>query len=295
MRHCFHMVDVFSPQPFGGNQLAVVTKAERLSTDAMQKIAREFNFAETTFVLAPEDRDNTCRVRIFTPKAELAFAGHPTLGTACVLAMETPEGSKRRLLLEEKAGIIPVDVERIDGVLYGTLTLPGVVETPGNAPAQSLMASVLSLAPQDVVEVFFASVGVAFCYVRLASSEAVDCALLDKPVWKSVLGDAWSPNVFVFAGDTGRSGELYARMFAPALGVEEDPATGSAAAALVGALSARPGFVGKTLNLSIRQGVAMGRPGVIEALARKQGSVLQSISVRGAASYVASGEIEAPP
>jgi len=295
MRHRFHIVDVFSPQPFGGNQLAVVTKAEQLSADAMQKIAREFNFAETTFVLAPEDPDNTCRVRIFTPKAELAFAGHPTLGTACVLAMETPEGGKRRLLLEEKAGIIPVEVERIDGVLYGTLTLPGVVETPGNAPAQSLMASALSLAPQDVGEVFFASVGVAFCFVRLASNDAVDCALLDKPVWKSVLGDAWSPNVFAFAGDTGRSGELYARMFAPALGVEEDPATGSAAAALVGALAARPGFVGKTLNFSIRQGVAMGRPGVIEALARKQGSVLQSISVRGATAYVASGEIEAPP
>src|SRR5579871_2658007 len=103
MRYSYYIVDVFTSSPFGGNQLAVLPDASGISSEGMQKIAREFNFAETTFVLPKGDPESTCRVRIFTPKAEVDFAGHPTIGTACALAMGSHVG-KGRLVLEENVG-----------------------------------------------------------------------------------------------------------------------------------------------------------------------------------------------
>ena len=131
MKYPFHIVDVFSSTPFGGNQLAVLPKAAGISTEGMQKIAREFNFGETTFVLPKKDPANTCRVRIFSPRAELDFAGHPTVGTACALVMKENErfGDPIRLTLEENIGPVTVDVAQRDGALYGTLTLSAKVET----------------------------------------------------------------------------------------------------------------------------------------------------------------------
>ena len=134
MRYAFHIVDVFSAAPYGGNQLAVLPQAEGLSAEAMQRIAREFNFAETTFVL-PGDGPDSWRVRIFTPRAELPFAGHPTIGTACALVMAGDRPPPLRLVLQEQAGDVPVDVERVDNVFYGTLSLPGNVEAPSGAPS----------------------------------------------------------------------------------------------------------------------------------------------------------------
>jgi trans-2,3-dihydro-3-hydroxyanthranilate isomerase len=133
-----------------------------------------------------------------------------------------------------------------------------------------------------------------FCFVHLASREAVDRAIIDKSAWSRHLAKAWSPNVFFFAGDTRDGGTLYARMSAPALGVEEDPATGSACAALVGALAANPDFLGERYRLSVLQGVAMGRPSEIDASAHKAGGVVTSVSVGGATTYVARGDIEVP-
>src|SRR6202050_2337635 len=125
MKYTFHIVDVFSSTPFGGNQLAVLPDATGISTEGMQKIAREFNFSETTFVLRKNDSTNTYRVRIFTPRAELDFAGHPTAGTACALVMKqrAPTADPIRLILQENIGPVMVDVAQRNGGYHGTLTL----------------------------------------------------------------------------------------------------------------------------------------------------------------------------
>ncbi len=137
MKYPFHIVDVFSSTPFGGNQLAVLPEAAGISTEGMQKIAREFNFGETTFVLPKKDPANTCRVRIFTPRTELDFAGAPSVGTACALVMKQHVrlSDPIRLILEENVSPVTVDVAQRNGGFHGTLTLSGKVEAPTGAPS----------------------------------------------------------------------------------------------------------------------------------------------------------------
>ncbi|MGB8518747.1 MAG: PhzF family phenazine biosynthesis protein [Candidatus Tumulicola sp.] len=297
MKYPFHIVDVFSSTPFGGNQLAVLPDASGISTEGMQKIAREFNFGETTFVLPKNDSANIYRVRIFTPRAELDFAGHPSVGTACVLVMKQHVrlSDPIRLILEENVGPVTVDVAQRNGGCHGTLTLSGKIEAPTGALSPTELAAVLSVEAAEVSQVFFAGVGVPFCFAQLSSNEVVDRAAINRAAWAATLSRAWAPHVFCFAGNLRDGGKLYARMWAPALGVEEDPATGSACAALVGAMASKPEFGGTTYRLSIEQGVAMGRRSEIEAEARKSGSVVTSVSVSGATAYIASGEIGVPP
>jgi len=297
MKYTFHIVDVFSSTPFGGNQLAVLPDATGISAKGMQQIAREFNFGETTFVLPTEDPASTCRVRIFSPRAELDFAGHPTVGTACALVMKqhTWLGDPIRLILEENVGPVTVDVAQRNGVFHGTLTLSGKIETPTGAPSATDLAAVLSIEPAEVSQVFFAGVGLPFCFAQVNSNEVVDRAVINRAAWAATLSRAWSAHVFFFAGNPRDGGNLYARMWAPALGVEEDPATGSACAALVGAMASNPDFGRIAYRLSIEQGVSMGRRSAIEAEARKSGGAVTSVSVGGATTYIASGEIEVPP
>jgi trans-2,3-dihydro-3-hydroxyanthranilate isomerase len=146
-----------------------------------------------------------------------------------------------------------------------------------------------------VSQVFFAGVGVPFCFAQLSSNAVVDRAAIDRAAWVATLARAWSAHVFFFAGDLRDGGRLHARMWAPALGVEEDPATGSACAALVGVLASKPDWGGTAYRLSIQQGVSMGRRSEIEAQARKRDGVVTSVSVGGATTDIASGEIEVPP
>ncbi len=296
MKYTFHIVDVFSSTPFGGNQLAILPDATGISTEGMQKIAREFNFPESTFVL-PKNDPNTYRVRIFTPRAELDFAGHPTIGTACALVMKQRDQTADpiRLILEENVGPVTVDVARRNGRFHGTLTLSGKIDAPTGAPSPTDLAAVLSIEPAGVNRVFFAGVGVPFCFAQLKSNEVVDRAAINRAAWAATLSRAWGPHIFFFAGNLGDGGKLYARMWAPALGVEEDPATGSACAALVGAMASKSDFGGTAYRLSIQQGVSMGRRSDIEAQARKRDGVVTSVSVSGGTAYIASGEIEVPP
>ena len=297
MKYTFHIVDVFSSTPFGGNQLAVLPDAAGISTEGMQKIAREFNFGETAFVLPKKDPANTCRVRIFTPRTELDFAGAPSVGTACALVMKQHVrlSDPIRLILEENVSPVTVDVAQRNGGFHGTLTLSGKVEAPTGAPSPTELAAVLSVEPAAVSQVFFAGAGVPLCFAQLNSNEAVDRAAINRAAWAATLSRAWSPHIFFFAGNLRDGGKLYARMWAPALGVEEDSATGSACAALVGAMASKPDFGGTAYRLSIQQGVSMGRRSEIEAEARKSGCVVTSVSVGGATAYIASGEIEVPP
>jgi trans-2,3-dihydro-3-hydroxyanthranilate isomerase len=297
MKYTFHIVDVFSSAPFGGNQLAILPDAAGISAEGMQKIAREFNFGETTFVLPKNDPANTCRVRIFSPRTELDFAGHPSVGTACALVMNqhVRPSDPIRLTLEENIGPVTVDVTHRNGGFHGTLTLSGTIEAPTGAPSPADLAAVLSIEPGEVSQSFFAGVGVPMCFAQLNSNEAVDRATINRAAWTATLSRAWSPHLFFFAGNLRDGGRLYARMWAPALGVEEDNATGSACAALVGAVASKPDFGGTAYRLSIQQGVLMGRRSEMEAEARKSGGVVTSVSVGGATAYVASGEIEVPP
>jgi trans-2,3-dihydro-3-hydroxyanthranilate isomerase len=175
------------------------------------------------------------------------------------------------------------------------LTLSGKIEAPSGAPSPTNLAAVLSIEPAEVSQVFFAGAGVPFCFAQLNSNEAVDRATINRAVWAATLSRAWSPHVFFFAGNLRDGGKLYARMWAPALGIEEDSATGGACAALVGAMASKPDFGGMAYRLSIQQGVSMGRRSEIDAEARKGRGVVTSVSVGGSAAHIASGEIEVPP
>src|SRR5262249_54165582 len=190
---------------------------------------------------------------------------------------------------------VTVDVARQNGCFHGTLTLSRKIEAPTGAPSPAELAAVLSVEPADVNQVFFAGAGVPFCLAQLTSNEVVDRAAIDRAAWAATLSRAWSPHIFFFAGDLRDGGQLYARMWAPALGIEEDPATGAACAALVGVMASKHDFREPAYRLSIQQGVFMGRRSEIEAEARKSDGVVTSVSVGGAAAYIASGEIDVPP
>jgi trans-2,3-dihydro-3-hydroxyanthranilate isomerase len=175
------------------------------------------------------------------------------------------------------------------------LTLSGKIEAPTDAPSPTDLAAVLSIEPAEVSQVFFARVGVPFCLPQLSPNEVVDRATINRAAWAATLSRTWSPHVFFFAGNLRDGGKLYARMWAPALGIEEDSATGAACADLVGAMASKPDFGGMAYRLSVQQRVLMGRRSEVEAEPRKSESVVTSVSVGGATTDIASGEIDVPP
>ncbi|WP_431047196.1 PhzF family phenazine biosynthesis protein [Streptomyces sp. P1-3] len=292
MAYEFVIADVFTQQPFGGNQLAVFPDARGLSGAMMQALAREFNFSETAFAfpLAP---GRGYRLRIFAPHEELPFAGHPTIGTASVLAAGghgeagTAEG---RLTFEESIGPVTVDVRGS----FSRLALDIPFEAPTHRPSLTAVAGALTLPEDDILECWYGGVGLNFCYVRLASAESVDRAVLDRAAWAAGIAHGWSPHLYVFAGEFRSGGTLYARAFAPGSGVDEDPATGSACAGLAGSLARRSRQTEGEHTLRIEQGVRMGRPSLIEAGARTEGGRLAGITVGGFTTIVGKGALTVP-
>jgi trans-2,3-dihydro-3-hydroxyanthranilate isomerase len=288
MKAEFSLVDVFSDRPFGGNQLAVFPSAEGLTDQVMQQLAREFNFAESTFVTPASDPACTCRVRIFTPHTELPFAGHPTVGTAAVLASLNPGASQ--FMFEE--GIGPVSVVS-DGPAW-RLILPTPEYETSPAPPAVAVARALSLPETAVVRCWFAGIGLRFCFVQLADPGLVDQAVLDRPAWTAGLADGWSPHLYVFSGDFRDGERLYSRFFAPAFGIGEDPATGSACVTLVASLADGSPQADGRYHLRIDQGVAMGRPSLLDATARKEHGKITEASVGGCATVIGGGVITIP-
>lgn len=296
MPYRYFILDVFTAEPFAGNPLAVLPDARGLSAAAMQRIAREFNFSETTFVLPPADTANTRQVRIFTPQKELPFAGHPNIGTAVALVASS-EVELGELRFEEGAGLVPVRVERRDGAaLYAELTAPQIPEL-GEPLAPTKVAPALGLEPTDIVTDRHppqpVSAGIPFLFVELRDREAL--------ARSRVINDAagWLPvevtGFMLYTRDSGEHGiDLRARMYAPGVGVPEDPATGSAVAALAGLLALGDGRADATLRWRIAQGVEMGRPSLLEASVDKTGGRVTAIRVGGSAVVVAEGHIEAP-
>ena len=286
----FVICDVFTEKAFGGNQLAVFPDARGLGEGAMQALAREFNFAETTFVLPPQDPRHFRRVRIFTPKVELPFAGHPTVGTAAVLAALNSFDSGT-IVLEEGIGPVTVELELGGRAPFARLVLEKEVESPPETPTRAAAAAALSLPEAAVRDAWFASVGVPFCFIELAERAAVDRASLDRAAWSEHFARAWAPSLYLFAGERAPGSRLYARMFAPAYGIEEDAASGSACAALAGRLAGRLGEREGTFTWRIDQGVAMGRPSLIEASAEKRAGRIAKLKVGGYSVIVGEGNM----
>lgn len=259
--HAFVQVDVFTDRLFGGNPLAVVLDARGLDDATMQAIAREMNLSETTFLLPATRPDCVARVRIFTPAREVPFAGHPTLGTAWVLATEGRLHGAARAALEE--GIGPVEIE-----LDGDPARPRFVwmrhrdaEFGPPVVARAAVAAALGLDEEHLrpeVPVCTGSTGSRFLYVPLRDRAAVDRAALDVVAMRAAVGAGPLPGVFVFAPEPAGA---YSRMFAPhTSGVPEDPATGSASGPLAAYLVLHglvPG--GEPAVLVSEQGTAMGR------------------------------------
>jgi trans-2,3-dihydro-3-hydroxyanthranilate isomerase len=287
----FTLVDVFTDRPFGGNQLAVFPEASGIAEETMQQLAREFNFSETTFVLPPGDPSCTRRVRIFTPQRELPFAGHPTVGTAAVLASLGDAAGPRQFVFEE--GIGPVTVE-VDGPAIRLRLASPRYEASDEAPSAAAIARALALPEDAIAESWYAGIGLRFCFARLGDPELLDRAALDMAAWSAGIAGGWSPDLYVFAGDYRDGATVGARFFAPSVGVAEDPATGSACASLVASLAMRSAEPDGTYRLRIRQGVAMGRPSDLEGTARKQDGLLAEVVVAGRATIVGHGTMTLP-
>lgn len=297
MKRRFVTVDVFTDRPFGGNPLAVVLEAEGLSSDAMQAIAREFNLSETTFVLPPKDPVNTAQVRIFTPGRELPFAGHPNVGTAYVLACEGSLFGKAltgTLRFEEGAGVVPVEILADGGRPAGArLTAPQAFAR-GDDIAPPAFAACVGLQADDIDTMahppLLASAGMVFPVARLTGPEALARAAGDGTAMAH--HPEMCGHVFLYVLDPTRPGGIRARMFAPGLGIAEDPATGGAAAALTGLLGSLATADG-THDFQIVQGVEMGRPSLIETAADVSGGDVTAIRVGGSCAPMMEGMLDA--
>jgi len=266
----------------------VFPDATGIADETMQQLAREFNFSETTFVLPPTDPSCTHRVRIFTPSQELPFAGHPTVGTGAVLADLRGE---KEFVFEE--GIGPVEVTAEGDTIRLRLRSPRY-ESSSEAPPAAAIARALSLPEDAIADCWYGGIGLKFCFVRLASPELVDSAALDKAAWASGVAGGWGRELYVFAGDFADGARLHARMFGPGVGVDEDPATGSACASLIASLAARSPEPDGSYRFRVDQGVAMGRPSVLEGAATKEGGEITEVVVGGSAAIVGHGTMTLP-
>jgi trans-2,3-dihydro-3-hydroxyanthranilate isomerase len=289
MQRRYVTVDVFTDRAFGGNPLAVVLDAQGLSTAQMQAIATEFNYSETTFVLPPQDPAHDAQVRIFTVRHELPFAGHPNVGTAFVLATQaaTPPA---RLLFEEKAGLVPVEILTEKGrVVAAELTAPQPLKRLTQLSGEQA-AACLSLSASDVKTdrhpPQIASVGLPFLMVELASRDALRRAKPDAAAFAKTLPIDGNDAIYFYTREVPASEmplDLQARMLHPgASGLCEDPATGSATAAAAALLADLATQRDGEFKLRIGQGVDMGRPSLLLTRVRKQNGVVVSAHVGGA-------------
>lgn len=302
MRRRYHVLDVFTDTALTGNPLAVVLDSEGLDDARMQAIAREFNLSETVFVREPRDPVNTAAIRIFTPGRELPFAGHPTIGTAVLLAtLRAPEmvrAQDLRIVLEEQVGDVVCVARHAKGqAARASFTLPRLPEEIAPGPSREAIAAALSLDAADIgfdrhLPTVF-SAGVGFTFVPLASLDAVRRARPNPSAWSAIQPPDHA-NAFVYARGGERPGsDFHARMFAPTLGIGEDPATGSAVAAFAGALMRFEEPPDGEHSAVIEQGFEMARPSLITLGLSVESERLVSATIGGAAVMVMQGTLEA--
>jgi trans-2,3-dihydro-3-hydroxyanthranilate isomerase len=296
----FFTLDVFTDIPLAGNALAVIVDAQGLGTAAMQKIAREFNLSETVFILPPEDRKHRARIRIFTPGTEMPFAGHPTVGTAVLIAqyLDHPQASGSFLFgLEENIGVVPCSVTleagRAGFARFGVPKLPVEVEAP--AP-NALIGRALGLTVDEIgfenhhPTVF--SAGFPFTFVPLRDLDAARRIRLDSTAFTEAFETKAASRAFVYTRQTlDPSSAFHARMFAPKGGIPEDPATGAAVAALSGVIAKFDELTEGDHLFRVEQGYEMGRPSLIELGMTIEGVTLAKASIGGAAVLVGQGSL----
>jgi trans-2,3-dihydro-3-hydroxyanthranilate isomerase len=270
MKRRYAVADVFTNTPFTGNPVAVVLDAKGLNTAQMQQIAAEFGYSETTFVLPPANAANSARVRIFTPTREIPFAGHPNVGTAYVLAhyaATSGEALPETLLFEEDAGLVPVRLTKEHDLTTGAeLLVPEALSCRSQVSAEKV-AACLSLDAQHinthVHQPLVASVGLPFLVVELDSRDALRRCVPNLQGFRAILPLDGAVSIYAYTLDTESDEhcDLQARMFTPRM--TEDPATGSATAAVTALLASLRGK--QILALCVSQGVDMGRASMLYA------------------------------
>ena len=303
MKRRFYTLDVFTETRLKGNPLAVVLDSEGLGDADMLAIAREFNLAETVFVFPPRDPVNSAALRIFTPASELPFAGHPTVGTGVLLAhlnarefMSAPGGIV--IALEEKIGLVKVDVtSRPNRAARGVFSLPMLPERVAWTPDLAQVARALGI---DPLEIGFGahgpscwSAGVPYAMVPLRGLEAIGKAgIADAAAWEQAFAFTGRSAVYLYTKETVHAhNHVHARMFAPKLGVPEDPATGSAAAAFAGPAVAFERPENGVHQIVIEQGYEMGRPSEIVLDLDVASGILTGARIGGAAVIISEGQL----
>jgi trans-2,3-dihydro-3-hydroxyanthranilate isomerase len=300
MRLDYHVLDVFTDKRFSGNPLAVVLGADALDARIMQTVAREFNLPETVFLLEPRNRAHTARVRIFTPAAELPFAGHPTVGTAVLLAelrTQLANGSGDAIVvLEQPVGIVRVGVRLRHGAAsFAEFDSPKPPESVGVVPPADRLAAALGLIPAEIGfenhKPTRYSAGNAFIFAPIASLEAIGKAGVAAAHWNAATQG--NVGMFLYCRQTVHTtSSFHARMFAPHNGIGEDPATGSAAAAFAGVVHRFDALPDGNHKRTIEQGFEMGRPSLMELSMDIEGGKLGTVRIGGHAVRVAEGKIE---
>jgi trans-2,3-dihydro-3-hydroxyanthranilate isomerase len=299
LRRQFYTLDVFTEVVLAGNALAVVLDSDGLDEARMQAIAREFNLAETVFILEPRNPINTARMRIFTPGRELPFAGHPTVGAACLLArLRAPELLARedlRIVIEESVGdVVCVARHRKGKAMAAYFTLPRLPETLGQPPSDEELAANLGLSRAQIGfgahRPTMYGAGTPNLFVPVADLAAIGKARPNLKLW----GENGGPAVYLYTNEVAHKGSSWhARMFASGWGIVEDPATGGAAAAFAGAvMQFEPPGDGESMFI-IEQGLEMGRPSFISLGLDVHDGALSSATIGGSAVIVSNGAIDA--
>lgn len=299
----FHTADVFTDRLFGGNPLAVFPDGRGIDGARMQRIAREFNLSETVFVLPPENPAHAARLRIFTPTSELPFAGHPTVGTAHILAATgriALSGDVTNIVFEEGVGPVPVSIRAEGGKpVFAQLTTARLPEEGPEPPPAADLAEMLSLDPADVLtgadrpRAF--SCGLPFLFLPLRDRAALVRARMRIDRWEALLSTFWAPDVFPFCyGAGGGAPDIHARMFSPEMGIPEDPATGSAVSAFAGYIAQRSDAADGTLRHHVAQGEDMGRPSLLDLEVDLRDGAVSAVRVGGSSVLVSEGVLHLP-
>jgi trans-2,3-dihydro-3-hydroxyanthranilate isomerase len=299
MKLKFHTLDVFTHTRYAGNPLAVVLDADTLATEQMHNITREFNLSETVFVMTSVKPAHTAKVRIFTPGGEVPFAGHPTVGTAALLAeLRSPETNGERdalIVLEENIGTVRVGVRQRPGeAAHAEFDAPKLPEPVAGVPPVDLLAAALGLISSEIGmenhKPSAYSAGLPYVFVPVRTLEGIARAGANMAHWNAAFGKSHA--AFVYCRETVHAtSHFHARMFAPNMGVTEDPATGSAAAAFAAVIARFDSPLDGMLKKVIEQGFEMGRPSFIEtSLVIRQGK-LETVRIGGQSVHVSEGSI----
>jgi trans-2,3-dihydro-3-hydroxyanthranilate isomerase len=290
----YHLLDVFTDTAYTGNPLAVFVDAPPLTTAQMQAIAGELNLSETVFTCSPATAGGAWLTRIFTPSTELPFAGHPTVGTA-VLLMALGLLDSESVVLDEGIGDVPVVLAKTGNVWGGTLTTATLPE-PVDVARPEHLADALGLAPDDLhrsLPTAGWSCGVPVAVVPVGDLDALARCRVDSGAFEAHVADTTANQLYAVTPVDGDLARWRVRMFAPAFGITEDPATGSAAAAFGGYLAALE-HAGSIDRFELTQGVEMGRRSRIDLAIERASGAVRAVRVGGQAIVVGSGTLAAP-